>query len=70
MKVYIFISEKNHDTRAFTHDETGSNLPADYGPWRTTNGGRAIHIGSTTDPIALTIREDGYCLFSATREEL
>jgi hypothetical protein len=66
MQVYIFISGKVPNMRAFTSDETGGNLPAEYAPWEAANGGRAMHLGSANDPIAIDVRLDGYHLVSDT----
>jgi hypothetical protein len=62
MLVFIFISETDPRVRAFTCNGSGSNLPVEYFPWQPINGGRTMHIGSANDPIAIAIREDGYCL--------
>ena len=65
MQVYIFISEIDPSVRAFTSDGTGCNLPDEYAPWRATNSGKGMHLSSLTDPIALSIEEDGYLIVRA-----
>jgi hypothetical protein len=45
-----------------TSDLTGSNLPADYAPWRAL-GGRVELIGSG-DPVAREIAKHGLFLLS------
>jgi hypothetical protein len=65
MQVYIFVSETDPTVRAFTSDTTGCNLPDKYAPWRMTNSGKGMHLGSSADPIALSIEEDGYLITRA-----
>jgi hypothetical protein len=64
MQVYLFISDKASRVRAFTSDETGENLPADYAPWQALNSGRPMTIGSETDPVGAAIAKDGFFLVS------
>jgi hypothetical protein len=64
VQVYILISESDPRLRAFTSDVTGGNLPAEYAPWRPTNGGKPMHIASPNDPIGVIIKKDGYFLVS------
>jgi hypothetical protein len=33
MQLYIFKSEASRDLRAFSHDQGGQNLPAQFRPW-------------------------------------
>jgi hypothetical protein len=66
MQVYLFVSEIDSSVRAFTPDETGCNLPTKYAPWRAGNSGKSMHLGSSTDPIALSIKEDGFLVIPAT----
>ena len=62
MRVYLFVSERDTNVSAFTSDDTGGNLPADYGPWRALNGGRGMFLGSVSDRIAITVKLTGYFL--------
>jgi|ERR1700712_958163 hypothetical protein len=66
MQVYIFDSDIDPSVRAFTSDRTGSNLPAEFAPWRAGNAGKSMHIGSSTDPIAISVEADGYLIIRAT----
>ena len=36
MRIFMFISQAKDDLHAFAGDETGSKLPAKYGPWGLT----------------------------------
>jgi hypothetical protein len=65
MQIYIFISESQPSVRAFTEDGTGGNLPREYAPWRAANAGRAMLIGSASDPVAKAVQRDGFFLVSA-----
>jgi hypothetical protein len=64
MLIYIFASDTRPRVSAFTADQTGGNLPADYAPWRSINGGKAVSVGSITDPVAVAVRRDGFFLLS------
>jgi hypothetical protein len=69
MQVYLFISDKASKVRAFTSDETGENLPADYAPWQALNSGRPTTIGSKTDPVSAAIAKDGFFLMSGSSQQ-
>jgi hypothetical protein len=62
MQVYLFISEPQPSVRALTPDRTGGNLPPEYAPWRATDRGKGMFLGSTNDPIAIAARFSGYSL--------
>jgi hypothetical protein len=70
MLIYFFISDSHPSVSSFTTDKSGENLPADYMPWRTVNGGRPIHIDAPSDQIAASIRQDGYSLLGTTEHAL
>ena len=36
MRIFMFVSQARDDLHAFAGDETGSKLPAKYGPWGLT----------------------------------
>jgi hypothetical protein len=36
MRVFMFVSQAKDGLHAFTGDESGSKLPAKYGPWGLT----------------------------------
>jgi hypothetical protein len=44
MRIFIFMSQVKDDLHAFAGDESGSKLPAKYGPWGLTGtlGSRAV----------------------------
>ena len=50
MDVYLFLSGSAWHLRAFTSDQSGANLPAEYGPWTPANGGKVML--EAADPIA------------------
>jgi hypothetical protein len=62
MHVYIFASDSQPGVSAFTSDPSAGNLPTGYAPWRAVNAGKAMFIGSVTDPIAEAAKRDGYFL--------
>jgi hypothetical protein len=62
MQIYLFVSEPEPGVKAFTADHTGENLPTEYAPWRTLDGGRGLYLGSANDPFAIRIRISGYSL--------
>jgi hypothetical protein len=44
MQVFVFYSEKDGDIAAFTNDQDGQNLPAEFAPWKPLGGG-AMRVG-------------------------
>jgi hypothetical protein len=69
MQVCLFISDKEPRVRAFTSDEMGGNLPAEYAPWRALNSGRAMTIGSTSDAVFTAIARNGFFLLSGSSQQ-
>ena len=58
--VCIFQSEKYGDLFGFTADASGSNLPAEFAPWKAY-GGQAIPAGvAAFEAIRLEIARRGY----------
>jgi hypothetical protein len=64
MTIFIFVSHAHSGIRAFTSDETGSNLPAAYAPWDRVSSGATRYVGGDTDLVAKAVRRDGYFLVS------
>ncbi len=65
MQVYLFASQHYPSVSAFTADKDGGNLPPAYSPWRPANDGRALFVGSPSDPVIAAIRAHGYFLLAA-----
>ena len=65
MNVSVFVSTLTGLT-AFSSDETGGNLPAEYAPWTFV---RRLYLASATDPIAEVVREKGFMLVSTGRKK-
>jgi hypothetical protein len=64
MPVYLFLSTKEPSIRAFTADETGVTLPADYAPWERARVGDVIPVTATSGPVLSAIERDGFFLMS------
>ena len=62
--MFIFVSATHPSVKAFTADETGENLPAEYAPWRRISNGQALPVGEN-DPVAIAVKRDGFFLVSA-----
>jgi hypothetical protein len=62
MNVFVFVSTIH--SSAFTSDETGGNLPAEYAPWSLV---RRMYLASAVDPIAAGVKENGFFLVSSGR---
>jgi hypothetical protein len=60
--IYKFASRTHSSVKAFSSDETGSNLPEDYAPWYAVGSGAAIPVRRNTDPVAKAVERDGYFL--------
>jgi len=60
MDVYLFLSDSTQ-VGAFTSDQSGANLPAEYAPWSPANGGRVMIVGPT-DPVGRAVSKDGFFL--------
>jgi hypothetical protein len=64
MTIFIFVSHAHSGIRAFTRDESGGNLPAEYAPWGRAAGGSTRYVGGDTDLVARAVLRDGYFLVS------
>jgi hypothetical protein len=64
MDIFVFASTKWALT-AFTSDETGGNLPSEFGPWSLV---RRMYFASAVDPIAAAVKEEGFFLVSTGRK--
>ena len=64
MDVYLFLSGSAWNLSAFTFDQSGANLPAEYGPWTPANGGRVMLLGAA-DPISRAVSKDGFFLLGS-----
>jgi len=67
MKVYLFNSEKHRNMYGFTPDQTGGNLPKEFGPWSKfkeldVNPGEPPRAGVKTEDILDGIKRDGFHL--------
>jgi hypothetical protein len=68
MEIYLFVSETYPSLRAFTSDETGGTLPADYAPWQALKGGALTRRpGKRPDPIVAAIARDGFFLVAGNK---
>ena len=61
MDVYLFLSGSTWNVSAFTADQSGANLPAEYAPWTPANGGRVMLAGAE-DPVSRAVSKDGFFL--------
>ena len=70
MTISLFRSTKEPDVFGFTADPTGSNLPAELGPWQSAGAGTAAtsYAGTsldglaTSDPVMRAVERDGFYL--------
>jgi hypothetical protein len=62
MPLYFFLSEVDAAVRAFSSDETGSNLPASYAPWRRSSTAAVLSVDDGI--VAQTVRREGHFLMS------
>jgi hypothetical protein len=61
--IFVFFSSKDADVLAFTSDQSGSNLPLDYAPWKpAAEGGAVLASGGGADPVTEAVRRDGFFL--------
>jgi hypothetical protein len=51
MQIYVFVSIALK-VIGFAADMTGGNIPEEYAPWRTVEGGKTMVIIADTDPVA------------------
>jgi len=70
MKLTLFRSAKEPDIFGFTADMTGSNLPAEFGPWlkagestsAQTYAGTSLDGLASSDPVIKAVERDGFYL--------
>jgi hypothetical protein len=65
MRVFVFISAKDHDVLGFTTDQVGVNLPREYAPWTAAAEGGAVLVHdaeseSDADIVLDGIHRDGF----------
>jgi len=60
MAIYLFESTIDPNTKAFTIDADGANLPEEHGPWRESGSGSVIPTGAVPQPVAVLLERDGY----------
>jgi hypothetical protein len=58
MDVYLFVSSA-FSLSAFTSEQSGANLPTEYGPWTPGNGGRVIVV-KPSDPVGRAVPKNGF----------
>jgi hypothetical protein len=68
MQVFIFHSEKDSDVAGFTAQRDGSNLPAEFAPWKPL-GGSVMQVGDNivgvtdnANAVLDGIKRDGFYL--------
>jgi hypothetical protein len=70
MTISLFRSTKEPDLFGFTDDETGSSLPAEFGPWQKAGTGSAAASYATgslvdlaaSDPVMKAVKQEGFYL--------
>jgi hypothetical protein len=71
MKLTLFRSTMDSELFGFTDDPTGSNLPAEFGPWCRAGEGTAaeayagdnLSVGvASSDPVIKAVERDGFYL--------
>jgi hypothetical protein len=70
MAISLFRSTKKPDMFGFTSDPTGSNLPIEFGPWRSAGAATAVQTNAdgnlegfaSSDPVLKAVERDGYFL--------
>jgi hypothetical protein len=70
MAISLFRSTKAPDVFGFTSDPTGSNLPDEFGPWRSAGTATAAQAYASnsleglalSDPVLKAVERDGYYL--------
>jgi hypothetical protein len=67
MQIYLFISETYPSVMAFTSDETGGTLPADYAPWRALKRGTLTRVARESDAMVAAIARDGFFLVAGNK---
>jgi hypothetical protein len=64
MPIYTFASRSHPRVKAFTADQTGSNLPNDYAPWTPAGSRAVVPAHAQSDPVSKAVERDGYFLVS------
>jgi hypothetical protein len=62
MVLYRFASSEYATVLAFTGDVTGRNLPVDYAPWHSVDGGNGVEHGTLAPSIMESIGLTGHFL--------
>jgi len=70
LRLFIFVSAQNPQLFGFTRDQTGGNLPPNYGPWLssagfTMQGTISAGAGEISNAIESAIASRGYYLSRA-----
>jgi hypothetical protein len=66
MRIFIFKSEKSADLRAFSDDQKGNKLPAQFRPWHAIGVIRPDSVpphSLTREVIEASITTDGFQLW-------
>jgi hypothetical protein len=72
MNIYIFKSEASRDLRAFSADQGGQNLPAQFRPWHAVGvvkPGAAPPNNLSRDVIEKSIASAGFQLWKLKNEK-
>ena len=67
MATYVFESTRYPDTKAFTVDRSGANLPEKYGPWQSSGSGSAIAAGQGANVLETILAREGYFIAPTRR---
>jgi hypothetical protein len=70
MVIYAFIATGAWRARALSSDASGSNLPADYGPWRQAESRPVLLLAEAKDPVYKVIKRSGFLLLSGNSARL
>ena len=70
MTISLFRSTKEPDVFGFTVDPTGSNLPAQFGPWQSAGDGTAamsyaemnLDGLALSNPVMRAVKQNGFYL--------
>lgn len=62
MPIFAFRSERSLDRLALTEDAAGANLPADLGPWYSTDQRDMAEVLGLADSTCALIKAKGYIL--------
>jgi hypothetical protein len=60
MKLHVFLSKSRPNLAGFTGDETGCNLPKEYGPWEP--GGDPVLFDHAPPEEVERVKGGGYAL--------